>query len=45
MFDLTDLTNAVKKTTKKATDLTMKPVQFVAAPLVDMHNKLRKSVF
>jgi hypothetical protein len=45
MFDLTDLTNVVKKTTKKATDLTMKPVQFVAAPLVDMHNKLRKSVF
>lgn len=45
MFDLTDITHVVKKTTKKATDLTMKPVQFVAAPLVDIHNKLKKSVF
>jgi hypothetical protein len=45
MFDLTDITSAVKKTTKKATDLTMKPVQFVAAPLVDIHNKLKQSVF
>lgn len=45
MMDFTDITTAVKKTTKKAADLAMKPVNFVADPMIEANNKLKKSVF
>lgn len=45
MMDFTDITTAVKKTTKKAATLAMKPVNMVADPLVEANNKLKKSVF
>jgi hypothetical protein len=45
MMDFTDITSAVKKTTKKAADLAMKPVNFVANPVIEANNKLKKSVF
>lgn len=45
MLDFTDLTTVVKKTTKKATDLAMKPVHFVTDPVLDVHQKLKTTVF
>jgi hypothetical protein len=45
MMDFTDITSAVKKTTKKAADLAMKPVNFVANPVIEANNKLKRSVF
>lgn len=44
-MDFTDITSAVKKTTKKAADLAMKPVNFVANPVIEANNKLKRSVF
>ncbi len=45
MMDFTDITTAVKKTTKKAANLAMKPVNMVADPVIEANNKLKKSVF
>jgi hypothetical protein len=45
MMDFKDITAAVKKTTKKAAKLAMKPVNFVADPMIEANNILQQSVF
>jgi hypothetical protein len=45
MFDLTDLSSTLKKQGKKAADLAMKPVKFVATPLLKVNDSLKKTMF